>query len=94
MDDPDVEQFMPAWERECRDLSWQQRRTLLFTVYETAWRRAEAVLDEARRADHPIKALGLRDAADEYYAVFKNLGDYLARTNTGDPGARLWPVTP
>jgi hypothetical protein len=91
MDAPDLEQFIPAWERECRDLSWQQRRTLLFAVYETASRRAEAVLQEAFRAPNPIKALELRDAADEYVSVFKGLGDHLARTNTGDPGARSWP---
>ena len=82
LDNPDVEQFIPSWEQECRDLPWQQRRTLLFVVYETAWRRAESVLQEAFRASHPIEALELRDAAD------------LERTNTGDPGARLWPPKP
>jgi hypothetical protein len=76
--DPDAETFVSTfWERECRNLAPVQRRNLLFGVYEEAWRRAEAILGEAKEAPGLFEAQAIAAVADRYFAVFKNLGEYL-----------------
>src|SRR4051794_9698418 len=87
-DDPDVESFLTRfWHRECRDLTPVQRRNLLFPIYEAAWEKTETGLAEAWEAADPFDAFELMAISDRYFAVFKNLGEYLIRTNSGAPGA-------